>query len=270
MKKVLTGLLLAGTLSAAFAQSAPTPKVLDLALAGGMKIDKTFPAVAGMTGYVLGKAGGQPTVVFTTSDSKYLIAGAIIDESGKNLTADYAQKFIPKPEYSQFQSQLDKSAYLIEGAKSPKSIAYVFLDANCIFCHLAWKAFQPYEKVGLQVRWLPVAFLKPDSAGKGAALLTAKDPEAALALNETKFDESSETGGIPAMTQIPAGISAKLDENAKLMREMGFQGTPAVVFKDAKTGKLLATPGMVKLSELPANLGLPEQPNNDPELARFK
>ena len=269
MKKILTGLVLAGVMGAAFAQSAPTPKVLNLALAGGMKVDKTFPAVDGMTGYVLSKGSGQPTVVFTTNDNKYLVAGAIIDEGGKNLTADYAQKFIPKPEYSQFQSRLDKSAYLIEGSKTPKSIAYVFMDANCIFCHLAWKAFQPYEKVGLQVRWLPVAFLKKDSAGKAAAMLTAKDPEAALAQNETKFDEGSESGGLAPMEQIPSGVQAKIDENAKLMRDMGFQGTPAVVYKDAATGKLLATPGMVKLSELPASLGLPAQPNTDAELARF-
>src|SRR5580698_3040556 len=73
--------------------------------------------------------------------------------------------------------QLQQTSVIVEGATGDKvkSTIYVFMDPNCIFCHYAWEAFQPYEAVGLQVRWIPLGFLKADSQGKAAALFDAAD-----------------------------------------------------------------------------------------------
>ncbi|MBC8737292.1 thiol:disulfide interchange protein DsbG [Paraburkholderia sp. UCT31] len=273
MKKFALAAIAALVATAAVAQAAPAasgvPKALSLVTQAGMKIERPFPAPAGLTGWVLSK-GGQYSIVYTTADGKYVLAGALIDEAGKNLTADHNAQYVPKVDYGQYWSQLEKSTYIAEGAKNPKTVVYAFMDPDCIFCHLTWKAFQSYEKAGLQVRWLPMGFLKPDSAGKAAALLTSAHPDAALAEHEHKFQPQTESGGIEPMATIPADIQAKLDANQKLMATMGFNGTPAIVYKDARTGKVFGKGGMPSLNDLPAMLNLPEQQITDPELLRFK
>ena len=270
VKKILLVAGLAALMSSAFAATQPVPKVLETPVQQGMKIITSFPAVDHMQGWVL-QQGDKPFVAYTSVDGKHLFVGGLIDETGKNLTQEYAEKFIPKPDYTALFSKLDQSAYFIEGAKGKavKSTIYAFLDPNCIFCHLAWKAFLPYEKAGLQVRWVPVGFLKADSAGKAAALLEAKDPAAAMAQNENEFVEATESGGIPAVATVSAGMAKKLAANAQLMNAFGLSGTPAIVYKD-KGGKVVVKPGMPRLSELPGVTGIPEQPETDPALARFK
>ena len=150
-----------------------------------------------------------------------------------------------------------------------KSTIYVFMDPNCIYCHYAWKAFRPYEVEGLEVHWIPMGFLKADSAGKGAALFQAKDGAALLAQLETNFDEKSESGGIAPLTPIPPAAQAKLDGNLNLFKQIGLQGTPAIVYKDS-TGKWTEADGLPHLATLPKMLGLPPQPINDPSLVQFR
>lgn len=270
MKKLILAAGLVALMSSAFAATKTTPKILDTPLKQGMKVVNTFDAVNNMHGWVLQKEG-KTVIAYTTADDKYMIVGALLDDTGKNLTASYADKYTPVPDYTALYKQLEKSAYFAEGAKGKdvKSVMYAFLDPNCIFCHFAWKSLQPYQKVGLQVRWVPVGFLKADSAGKAAALLEAKNPDEAMAQNENGFVEATESGGIPAVAAISPATSKKLEANAQLMASFGFGGTPAVVYKD-KSGKVVVKPGMSRLSELPGMTGLPEQPQPDPDLARFK
>ena len=85
-----------------------------------------------------------------------------------------------EPEYQTLFAQLEKADVVREGPRKPKSVLYVFFDANCFYCHLTWKALQPYEAVGLQVRWLPVAYQQPSSVGRAAAIMQASDRVAVL------------------------------------------------------------------------------------------
>src|SRR5262249_44373441 len=71
--------------------------------------------------------------------------------------------------------QIEKADAVVEGAKDAKRVLYVFWDANCYYCNLTWKALQHYEKAGLQVRWVPVAYQKDNSAALAAAVMGAKD-----------------------------------------------------------------------------------------------
>jgi thiol:disulfide interchange protein DsbG len=166
-------------------------------------------------------------------------------------------------------STLEKAPVVITGAKGPqvKAVIYAFLDPNCIFCHLAWKAFKPYEKAGLQVRWLPVAFLSATSAPKAAAIMQSDDPTAALDRHETNY----KAGGIEHQgVAVKDDTRAKLESNNKLMKSFGFNGTPALVYKDVRTGKVLAKNGMPRLAELPVIFNLPAIPNTDADLTKFE
>jgi thiol:disulfide interchange protein DsbG len=271
MKKLFLNAALAAltTFAATTAFADDVPKVLDAPLKAGMKVLNKFPAGGKLQGWVLSQ-GGQNSVVYTTADGKYLLAGALIDESGTNLTAQYAEKFIPKPEFDKLQVQLDKSAYIVSGAKgnAAKSTIYAFVDLNCGYCAMAYKALVAYEAVGLQVRWVPVAFLRPDSLTKAAALLESSNPEAALKGHELAFG-GKDGASIKPVATVSEALAKKLDANGKLMREFGFNGTPGFVFKD-KAGKVMTRNGMPRMSDLPTITGLPEQAQSDPDLARFK
>lgn len=181
----------------------------------------------------------------------------------------------PKPRYAsnpergaQFL-ELEKAEVVVEGAKEAQSVLYVFFDPNCFYCHLTWKALQPYEKVGLQVRWVPVAYQKPSSVGRAAAIMEAPDRAAALRENEVTYDRAHFDGGIKPMDKPQAPITTQLQANTQLMRKFGVPATPVLVWKDSN-GNVQLKPGVPRLSQLPGITGLPEQKVDDPELADFR
>ena len=164
--------------------------------------------------------------------------------------------------------QLEKTDAVAEGPRASKRVLYVFFDANCWYCHLTWKALQPYERAGLRVRWVPVAYQKETSKGRAAAIMEAKNRAQALRENETYYRADSYDGGIE-VAQVSRRLAAQLERNTKLMREFGAPGTPLLVWKDEK-GVVRTKVGMPRLAELPAIADLPEQENDDPELADFR
>lgn len=181
-----------------------------------------------------------------------------------------AQDAPPPPLSATSVASLSDLAVIVEGAtgNKVKSTVYVFMDPNCIYCHYTWQALQPYEAVGLQVRWIPLGFLKPDSAGKAAALLESQDGAALLRQDEMKFSEQAEEGGITPLSSPSFSTKTKLTRNIQLFQSMGFNGTPTIVYK-TQDGKWVGAAGMPSLSSLPAMLNLPEQ-KQDPSLEKFR
>jgi len=165
-------------------------------------------------------------------------------------------------------STLEKTDAVAEGSSSPKHVLHVFFDANCWYCHLTWKALQAYEKAGLQVRWVPVAYQKDTSAGRAAAIMQAQDRVVAMRENETGYRRQSYDGGI-APVKAPKALEARLEANFQLMDRFGVSGTPGLVWKDS-VGRVRVRTGMPRLSQLPAITGLPAQKIDDPELAEFR
>ena len=184
-------------------------------------------------------------------------------------TASIAAADARASEYGTLFARLEKADAVQEGARNPKSVLYVFFDANCYYCHLTWKALQPYEKAGLQVRWVPVAYQKASSAGRAAAIMQASDRAAELRVNETRYDAAQFDGGIQPMGKVPATLAAQFDANTQLMQQFGAPGTPALVWKD-REGEVRFEVGVPRLSQLPRITGLPAQANDDPELAKFR
>ncbi|WP_321881656.1 thioredoxin fold domain-containing protein [Paraburkholderia bannensis] len=168
-------------------------------------------------------------------------------------------------------TRLQSASAIVEGASGAnvKSTLYVFMDPNCIFCHLVWKALQPYEAAGLQVHWIPLGFLKPDSAGKAAALLQSKNSAALLKELETHYSEKDEEGGIAPLAQIPATAQAQIDRNTQLFQDLGFQGTPTIIYQGSG-GRWADLDGVPRLGTLAGILNLPQQPITDPELQKYR
>jgi thiol:disulfide interchange protein DsbG len=245
-----------------------TPPALERAVDAGVKVVKQFPAGSGLTGWVLSQ-GARYSLVYTTADGKTLVAGALIDERGQNLSAQHEDMYIPKPDFSAAFAQLEKSAFIAEGSiKHPKSVIYAFVDPNCPYCHFMWRAVQPYEAAGLQVRWIPVATLGPTSMPKAIEVLAAPDKTAAFRRMEENHGKPWKPDAGKTEQSHPS-VAASIRRNGELMDGFGIAGTPGVVWRD-KQGKVQVKSGMPRLSELPSITGLPEQAVTDPALAKFK
>lgn len=102
----------------------------------------------------------------------------------------------------------------------------------------------------MQIRQILVGVIREDSANKAAAILGAASPEKALQENERNFAR----GGIRGLTKVPAEAEARLRDNELAMLELGFQGTPGIVFKDA-AGTVQTRSGLPQGEDLQEVLG---------------
>ena len=76
---------------------------------------------------------------------------------------------------------MENSTWIADGNADAPRIIYMFSDPNCPYCNMFWKQARPWVESGkVQLRHIMVGMLRADSAGKSAALLSAKDPQAAL------------------------------------------------------------------------------------------
>lgn len=198
--------------------------------AGAIKIIKEFPAANNMTGYLIRQtSNGQYAAV--VAENGYVFVGAMLDKTGQNLLPEYLAKYAPATDYSPIVGEIEKAGGVVTWGKDGAPVAYVFVDPNCIFCHKALENAKPYVAAGrLQLKIVPVAFLKPSSEGRAAAILQAKDPVAALLTNENGFVEASEEGGITPVTPNEKTTEI-LKAHASSMQQAGFNGTPAFIYK---------------------------------------
>lgn len=126
--------------------------------------------------------------------------------------------------------QLENSAWIADGRGDAKRIVYVFTDPNCPFCNKFWTDARPWVNDGkVQLRHIMVGILRSDSMGKAAALLSAPDPQAALARHERQHA----SGGIAPMEDIPDKVRARLNTNHELMQQLGSFATPTIFYKNA-------------------------------------
>lgn len=266
---VLTWMLSA----AAGAASAPTypPAVQKLVDQHGIEIVSRFQAPGGLTGYAA-RIDGREVILYAPARGNYVIVGNMFDANGKNLTKDQVDQYLTGPLLKDAWSRLEKATWVPEGASDPKTIIYEFTDPNCPYCFLFWLANTPYRAHGLQVRHILVGVITPNSLYKAAAILESADPSAAMTANEHDYDSShgeNNAGGIAPAKQPRPETLKKIEANNNLMRSLGVEGTPGILYKSAD-GKVHRISGMPTLSKLPEMYGLPAQPVTDTRLKRFE
>lgn len=244
---------------------ADAPSVLTTLRIAGVTTVKQFDTPSGLTGWVLRDPSGNYNVVYTTADGQHLLAGALLNAQGQNLTQLYQEMHVPKPDFSELWPRIEAAGSVVMGAtEDAKATVYVVFDPNCPYCDIEHRILRHYWDEGLQVRLIPVAFLRENSAGKAAALMSAEDAAAAVNEHSAKF----RAGGI-AVAPVTPSIKATLDANLALMRELGLTGTPALIYKD-KDGKVHIEKGVSRSSKVAAITGLPVQQLTEPELAQYQ
>lgn len=222
---------LLGTSFVAQAKDWPAPiKALE---AQGIEVVGSFDAPGGVTGYA-GVMRQQALPLYLTADGKQVIVGPMFDSKGANLSDEPLERLVSKPVTDKTWKQLESSTWIGDGSKNAPRVVYAFTDPNCPYCNKFWNDARPWVKAGkVQLRHVMVGILGPTSPGKAAALLTAKDPQAAL----TQHEQQRGSGGIKPLNSIPTEIRGQLDANQRLMEQLGSSATPTIFYKDTG-GKL--------------------------------
>ena len=209
-----------------------------------LQIINQFQTPAGMTGFVVKPiAGGKSMILYVDKSEKYLFMGNIISADGKSLSASYTEKYITVITAKTAYAALSTTHWFTQGSANAPHKIYVVIEPNCSACHFLYQVISPLIKKGqLQVRWIPVAFRLPDSAGKAANMLypkTDKERVKQLQQDEKAFNMKDEEGGLKALPKNSkdkrvATVYQYVAENTKFFSKY-FNATPVIIYK--KTDK---------------------------------
>lgn len=161
------------------------------------------------------------------------------------LTMIFATGFTRGDSASQAQwLQLKTLRGIASGAAASAATTYVFFDANCPFSAKLNKRGLNLPGVDLSAAiWIPVAYLRPSSNEKAAALLRAGKYESIIK-NYQNFNYAKYEGSIEGVTPTAAESLALEQSRTVWMSMTSTPGTPMIVYKDAS-------------GEIKVQLGLP-------------
>jgi len=127
-------------------------------------------------------------------------------------------------------ADLPKATWIAEG--KGQRIVYIFIDPNCPSCALLYRNLRTLiEPQDLQIRWVLVAVVGPTSLGKAGAILQAKDPLAALRINEEQYRGDAYSGGIEE--DFPTTeTEQKIRANERLLTRLDIPVVPTMLFED--------------------------------------
>ena len=201
--------------------------------ARGAEIIQRFDAPSGLQGYAA-RYNGQGVALYLTEDGQHVLVGSLLNAKGEDLSQQPLDKLVYEPLAKAMLGKLERSTWIADGSAKAPRIIYMFSDPNCPYCTMFWKQARPWVEAGdVQIRHVMVGMLRQDSVEKAAALLNAKDQQAALHEHESAGKASKLKG----LKKIPAAIQQQLDSNLGLMAEMGVAATPAIFYPD-ESGQL--------------------------------
>lgn len=116
----------------------------------------------------------------------------------------------------------------------------IVCDANCPYCAKLDRTLRR-DYPDLAVRWVPIAYFKPDSSALAAAILADADPAAALDRNYRGYDAVQRQGGYP----VGAGQGPLGQAHQSLKEEWRKWGgfTPMIVVRgsDGRVSKAMGS-----------------------------
>lgn len=237
-------------LVAPLAQAEPWPKPIQQMEAKGAVIKGTFDAPNGLRGYAA-EYHSNGIALYLTPDGKHVLVGSLFDEQGQDLSAEPLDKLVYTPMSKEIWAKMEKTAWIQDGKADAPRIVYLFSDPNCPYCNMFWQQARPWvDSDKVQLRHIMVGIIRPDSPGKSAALLSAKDPAKALQDHESAGKAST----LKALDTIPEPTQKQLAANQALMEEMGLGATPAIFYQDEQ-GQLQSQQGAPRPEMLGKILG---------------
>ncbi|MUJ20342.1 thioredoxin fold domain-containing protein [Aliivibrio fischeri] len=187
---------------------------------------------------VLAKSQSKYHVYWVHEDSGLVSTGSLLTNDGFDLTSKYMDDMKPPLDLSKEFDKLKKNGVIFGSSLMPKDDAnamYIVYEPNCGYCKKMHIKLEPYIKKGLDVRFVPVAFLRPTSADTLSSILGASDPLDALKMHEMGKP-------LPYSKASPELLS-QLAANSSFMRTLGISGTPGVIYKKSNNSYVI-TGGM--------------------------
>lgn len=132
-------------------------------------------------------------------------------------------------------------------------VAYVFFDPQCPHCGELWMASLPLQKKARFV-WIPVGLMNPTSSAQGATLLSASDPTQAMNEHETSL--LAKQGGIGTSSSVTDEAKQAVAANTALFNNLGLEGVPFTIVKNARTGQPVTRGGAMQTAALADLLGI--------------
>jgi thiol:disulfide interchange protein DsbC len=257
---ILAGALLAGaaalqTTATAEEPAAPAPGPAEKAPAGmaehggaalverlqalrpNIRVLRVSPTpVPGVVG--LEVTGG--TILYGTTDGRYLFAGDLYDLTGADLV-DVAEEGRAEKRRALLATVDSDSMVIFKAKGETRAVINVFTDVDCGYCQKLHLEVPQLNAMGIEVRYLgyPRAGIGSESYDRIVSAWCAKDPNDAL----TRIKAGQ---NIPAAT-----CDNQIAAHYGLAREMGVAGTPAIVLQD---GSML--PGYMPAAEIAKAVGI--------------
>ncbi|WP_115717609.1 thiol:disulfide interchange protein DsbG [Gallaecimonas mangrovi] len=232
------------------AASSDLPAPVKALTARGLEIVGSFDAPAGLKGFA-GTVQGQPVAVYLTADGKHVLVGNLLDAKGKDLTTPALDKIVNGPKNEKAWSHLEDSHWVLDGKADAPRIVYMLDDPECPYCHKFWQQTRPWVEAGkVQIRHVLVGIITKDSPDEAAAIMSAKDPSAALDAHEKGY--RGEGRNHMDTSHITKEARAIVDAHNQMMQKLALYATPAVFYKkeDGSVGLLMGAPQGDSLEEI--------------------
>ena len=226
-------------LGSAWAQKPPAvPAPIAAMKQFGVEVIGPLKAQGGLQAWA-GQRQGQPLAMYLTPDGKHVVTGVLLDADGKDVNRPALEALVQPALDKQAWDSVQATRWVADGSAKAPRVVYVFTDPNCPYCNKFWADARPWVEAGkVQLRHILVGVIRPDSAGKAAAVLASKDPAAALAahakLHGSGRIQPVDGRGLQPLQDIPSSIRTQLASNQQAMVQLGLSATPALVWKDAQ------------------------------------
>jgi thiol:disulfide interchange protein DsbG len=139
------------------------------------------------------------------------------------------------------------------GSMMSAIVAYVFFDPQCPHCGHLWNASLPLQKK-VRFVWIPVGLINPTSSAQGATLLSAADP--AKAMTEHEVSLLAKQGGIGTTSGVTDEARQAVAANTALFNNLGLEGVPFTIVKNARTGQPVTRGGSMETAALAELIGV--------------
>lgn len=160
-------------------------------------------------------------IIYTDAKADYILQGNLLDI---NKRIDLTEERMAELNTVEFDSlPLDKAIKEVRG--NGKLKVAVFSDPDCPFCKRLEHEFAKMTDITIYSFMMPIASLHPDAARKAGQIWCQKDRTAA-------WTAWMREGKMPPQV---AECENPVEETTSLGEQLGFHGTPALVFPNGRT-----------------------------------
>ncbi|OSI24688.1 DsbC family protein [Neisseria dumasiana] len=160
-------------------------------------------------------------IIYTDDKAKYILQGSLLDVEKRRDLTEERMADLSTVDFASLP--LDKAIKEVRG-KGTLKVA-VFSDPDCPFCKRLEREFTKMNDITIYSFMMPLASLHPDAARKAEQIWCQPNRTAA-------WTAWMREGKMPPQVKV---CDNPVEETTSLGEQLGFHGTPAIVFPNGKT-----------------------------------